>query len=336
MNEYLNLCKESNESMSGIDYAYLTKVFEEHEKLQTEVSELKRSLEDINYKYETLIAMRENDMQKFQDLEEKHSKEIEDIKKVIEIQQQKIQTLGSMATQNEDDVRISGGTITGLSAPLTVEIGGTGLNSLGMAGHALTTNKAENATQWSAVDALNLDNVPDINSLNAYNTPGTYHVRPNAADAPPSWSKGNSCLTVRRFETMIDQKLYDIQNCNEYVRYSANSGATWTNWLPTIEHFVQVVALHGGNQTIDAKVTTKIEFNGFYHPSIFRNDEFGWNTTNYNFVAPFTGYYLFIFSLNLTASTAITTSPTICTYVYKDNSIIQNKGTNWISGIIQN
>lgn len=140
-------------------------------------------------------------------------------------------------------------------------------------------------------------------------------------------------MTVRRYGTMINQKLYDIQNCNEYVRYSANSGATWTNWLPTIERFVQVVARHGGDQAIAANVTTKIEFNGFYHKSIFISDEFGWSTTNYNFVVPFTGLYKFEFSINLTASTAITTSPKICTYVYNNNSIIQNKGTNWISGI---
>lgn len=139
------------------------------------------------------------------------------------MQQQKIQTLGSMVIQNEDDVKILGGTITGLSAHLTVESGETGLDSLEMAVNALTTNKNENATQWNPTDVLNLDNVPDINSLNANNTPVAYHVRPNAADAPSSWSKGNSCLTVRRYETMIDQKLYDIQNCNEYVRYSASS-----------------------------------------------------------------------------------------------------------------
>lgn len=112
---------------------------------------------------------------------------------------------------------------------MTVESGGTGLNSLGMAGHALTTSKVKNATQWWAVDVLNLENVPDMNSPNAYNTPRTYHVQLYAADAPSSWSEGNSCLTVRRFETKIDQKLNVIQNCTEYVGYSANSGATWTN-----------------------------------------------------------------------------------------------------------
>ncbi|KAK8857421.1 hypothetical protein M9Y10_015826 [Tritrichomonas musculus] len=68
-----------------------------------------------------------------------------------------------------------------------------------------------------------------MNSPNAYNALRTYHVQLYAADAPSSWSEGNSCLTVRRFETKIDQKLNVIQNCTEYVGYSANSGATWTN-----------------------------------------------------------------------------------------------------------
>ena len=190
----------------------LYKEYEEHDKLQYKISVLERSLENMKSKYETLISLCENNKQTFQHLEEEQSKEVEDIKKIIEMQQQKIQTLGSMAIQNEDDVKILGGTITGLSAPLTVESGETGLDSFEMAVHALTTNKNENATQWNPADVLNLDNVPDINSLNAYNTPVAYHVRPNDADAPSSWSKGNSCLTVRRYETMIDQKLYDIQN----------------------------------------------------------------------------------------------------------------------------
>lgn len=136
LEECLSLYKEQNES---IVYAYLAKVSEEHDKLESEVSELKKSFEDMKNKCDmqkSLIAILENNIQKFQHLEEKHSKEIEDIKKMFEMQQQKIETLGSMETQNEDDVRISGGTITGLSAPMTVEIGGTGLNTLGMAGQA--------------------------------------------------------------------------------------------------------------------------------------------------------------------------------------------------------
>lgn len=55
------------------------KEYEEHDKLQYKISVLERSLENMKSKYETLISLCENNKQTFHHLEEKQSKEIEDI-----------------------------------------------------------------------------------------------------------------------------------------------------------------------------------------------------------------------------------------------------------------
>jgi hypothetical protein len=55
-----------------------------------------------------------------------------------------VPSLGTMATQNANNVAITGGTITGLSAALPVASGGTGLTSAGANGNILTSN----GTAW--------------------------------------------------------------------------------------------------------------------------------------------------------------------------------------------
>lgn len=60
-------------------------------------------------------------------------------------------TLGTMASQNADDVAITGGTITGLDSALPIASGGTGLTSVGTDGQVLTSTGTAIAWETPAV-----------------------------------------------------------------------------------------------------------------------------------------------------------------------------------------
>jgi len=57
-------------------------------------------------------------------------------------------SLGTISSQDADNVSITGGSITGLSSALPIGSGGTGLTSVGSAGSVLTSNG--NAASWVA------------------------------------------------------------------------------------------------------------------------------------------------------------------------------------------
>ena len=80
-------------------------------------------------------------------------------------------TLGSMSTQASDavaitggtmaDVAITGGTVSGLTTPLAVASGGTGLNAFGASSQSMLVNKTANALAWHEVDCLDIANLKD-------------------------------------------------------------------------------------------------------------------------------------------------------------------------------
>ena len=59
------------------------------------------------------------------------------------------------------DVAITGGTISGLTTPLAVASGGTGLNALGTASQSMLVNKTADALAWHEVDCLDIANLKD-------------------------------------------------------------------------------------------------------------------------------------------------------------------------------
>lgn len=113
------------------------------------------------------------------------------------------ESLGSMAEQNSNNVNITGGTISGLTTPLAVASGGTGLNALGTAGKCLSVNKTEDALEYHPFDCLDVSNVKNAlannTDLNTITTPGSYWIADatSAVNRPKVWAGGLMGLTVK-------------------------------------------------------------------------------------------------------------------------------------------
>ena len=149
-------------------------------------------------------------------------------------------TLGSMSTQDSTNVNITGGTISGLTTPLAVASGGTGLNALGTVGDGLITARG-NTTAWSAMDCLDIVKTQRIlnASLNDYSTPGSFEVTgTNVTDRPATATAGATAnLVVRKIYTHVWQDYYDIWDGNHFYRSSQNGGTTWSDWKPLTQGF---------------------------------------------------------------------------------------------------
>ncbi len=143
-------------------------------------------------------------------------------------------TLGTMSAQDSTNVNITGGTVSGLTTPLAVASGGTGLNALGTVGDGLITARG-NTTAWSAMDCLNVVNTQQIMnaSLNDYNTPGSFEVTgTNVTDRPAqATTNATANLIVRKIYTHTYQKYIDIWGGGvEWTRFSQDGGTTWSVW----------------------------------------------------------------------------------------------------------
>lgn len=144
-------------------------------------------------------------------------------------------TLGTMSAQNANAVNITGGTISGLTTPLAVASGGTGLNALGTVGDGLITARG-NTTAWSAMDCLDIVKTQQIlnASLNDYSTPGSFEVTGTNVTDRPATATANATanLVVRRILTHVWQDYYDIYGGNHFYRSSQDGGTTWSDWKP--------------------------------------------------------------------------------------------------------
>lgn len=244
-------------------------------------------------------------------------------------------TLGTMSAQDSTNVNITGGTVSGLTTPLAVASGGTGLNAFGTAGDGLITARG-NTTAWSAMDCLDIVKTQQIMnaSLNDYNTPGSFEITgTNVTGRPATATAGETAnLVVRKIYTHIWQDYYDIWGDKRFYRSSTNGGTTWSEWEYLNHPFFQAVQITGGNQTISVNTTTQLAFNTINRQNYTPEAGYGWNTTNHNFVAPFAGNFVFSLDINLSAGTNLTSYPGLKMYLYKNGSVASNKGTNWENG----
>ena len=244
-------------------------------------------------------------------------------------------TLGTMSAQNSDTVNITGGTISGLTTPLAVASGGTGLNAFGTAGDGLITARG-NTTAWSAMDCLDIVKTQQIMnaSLNDYNTPGSFEITGiNVTDRPATATAGGTAnLVVRKIYTHTWQDYYDIWGGKRFYRMSQDGGTTWSDWEYLNHPFFQAVQRSGGDQAISASTTTQLAFNMISKQNYTPEAGYGWDTTNHNFVAPFAGNFVFSLDINLSAGANITSNPGFVMYLYKNGSVASNKGTNWENG----
>ena len=148
------------------------------------------------------------------------------------------ETLGTMADQNANAVAITGGTISGLTAPLPVASGGTGLNALGTANYSLVTNGSADALTWALNDILNNKHfaITANTDLNTILTPGTYCCESGATTATllnkPANMGNSSFLMIVRYITGNYWQQEIISNENKrWSRQYQISGTTWSDWL---------------------------------------------------------------------------------------------------------
>jgi hypothetical protein len=153
-------------------------------------------------------------------------------------------TLGSMSAQASDavaitggtmaDVAITGGTISGITTPLAVADGGTGLNVLGTAGQAPVVNENAYGLVYHPVEFLRPFG-PAITDLNTATTPGTWIVSSTATNKPPLATTAYHFLVVRQQRNITNymwQDFREIGSNKRFTRYTNDSGTTWSDWIP--------------------------------------------------------------------------------------------------------
>lgn len=146
------------------------------------------------------------------------------------------ESLGSMAEQNANAVNITGGTISGLTTPLAVASGGTGLNALGTAGKCLSVNKTEDALEYHPFDCLDVSNVKNAlannTDLNTITTPGSYWTADatSVVNRPKVWAGNLMGLTVKELGA---GGVVQFANgfCDIHFSRTYNIGAnSWSEW----------------------------------------------------------------------------------------------------------
>ena len=148
-------------------------------------------------------------------------------------------TLGTMSAQNANAVAITGGTISGLTAPLAVASGGTGLNAFGTASQSMLVNKTADALAWHEVDCLDIANLKnslaDSTDLNTITTPGTYWMQngDSAVNKPTIMTSNSIRVTVKQINTnnVIQTVETAISNQHFFRTYQIDS-STWSDWSP--------------------------------------------------------------------------------------------------------
>lgn len=197
-------------------------------------------------------------------------------------------TLGTMSAQNANAVAITGGTISGLTTPLAVADGGTGLNALGTACQTPVVNSTADALVYAPVDLLTPTG-PNIADLDTAVTAGTWVVTGTAANKPSLASSNYSFVVVRVYSTTyIYQTFHDTSNNHKFTRYSKNTGTTWSDWIPLgwcpgvriTGSENNTIASTGGATVLATDLNTVVydDFNGY-------------NTTTHFYTIPLTGVW---------------------------------------------
>lgn len=181
-------------------------------------------------------------------------------------------TLGTMSAQDATNVNITGGTISGLTTPLAVADGGTGLNAFGTASQSMLVNKTANALAWHEVDCLDIanlkDGLADNTDLNTITTPGTYWMQngSTAVNKPANMTSNSTRITVKQINTNnIIQTIETAISNQHFVRTFQIDTSTWSDWIGqgTVAHYVHchlenAISLTGGSNVIVWDTVDKI------------------------------------------------------------------------------
>ena len=146
-------------------------------------------------------------------------------------------TLGTMSAQDASAVNITGGTISGLTTPLAVADGGTGLNALGTANYSLATNGNADVLTWMLNDRLDSQHfaIAANTDLNTLMTPGVYCCSSGTTTATltnkPADMSNTAFLMIIRYITSNYWQQEIISNENKrWSRQYQISGTTWSEW----------------------------------------------------------------------------------------------------------
>lgn len=240
-------------------------------------------------------------------------------------------TLGTMSAQNSETVNITGGTISGLTTPLAVASGGTGLNAVGNSAEVPIVNSTGDGLVYGPADLLNcsIAQVYWANDLNTVTTAGSKWVSAAATNRPSYATSGVAALMVVRVHgTYARQEYYDTTTGREFVRYTLDSGSTWSDWVYLNHQFFQCARATASSHPISANTTTILDFDTTNFSSYTLPAGYGWDSTNKHFVVPFNGYFVFRLDANFSGG-PLGAEAGLIFYLYKNGSLVSNKGTNF-------
>lgn len=231
-------------------------------------------------------------------------------------------TLGSMSTQASDavaitggtmaDVAITGGTVSGLTTPLAVASGGTGLNAFGASSQSMLVNKTANALAWHEVDCLDIanlkDGLADNTNLNTITTPGTYWMQngATAVNKPATMTSNSIRITVKQINTNnIIQTVETAISNQHFVRTYQIDSLTWSSWKNDKEWFsVTYVSTDGSTGayfSLPAGVETAIPWL-YIGPSSNDLATLTWAATGSKIKIKSGGYYMVFYNIALTSA----------------------------------
>lgn len=225
-------------------------------------------------------------------------------------------TLGTMSAQNSTNVNITGGTISGLTTPLAVASGGTGLNALGTAGKCLSVNKTEDALEYHPFDCLDVSNVKNAlannTDLNTITTPGSYWIADatNAVNRPKVWAGGLMGLTVKELGAggivQFANGFSDIHFSRTY-NIGANS---WSEWRSINGNPCFNVYLSSNTAISCVSSYALVPFD-----SVGKDNYGAFSTATHLYTLPLSGFWMF--SLKVQCVSAILHAPAYLSF-YKN------------------
>lgn len=252
-------------------------------------------------------------------------------------------TLGTMSTQNANAVNITGGSISGLTTPLPVASGGTGLNALGTASQSLLVNKTADALAWHEVDCLDIANLKNSlangTDLNTITAPGTYWLQngASAVNRPATMTSNSIVITVKQINTNnLIQTVETAVSNQHFVRTYNISGASWSSWSIAGDWFkVNYVSTDGSNGTsafsLPANTETAIPFL-YIGPSSNNLATLTWAATGSKITIKSGGTYMLFYNIALAPSAnganhvLFRTTSVNSHYLYSWKSITQATG----------
>lgn len=212
-------------------------------------------------------------------------------------------TLGTMSAQNANAVNITGGTISGLTTPLAVASGGTGLNALGTAGKCLSVNKTEDALEYHPFDCLDVSNVKNAlannTDLNTITTPGSYWIADatSAVNRPKVWAGNLMGLTIKELGAGGIVQFANGFGDIHFSRTYNISGNSWSEWRSINGNPCFNVYLSSNTSISCGSSYALVPFD-----SVGKDNYGAFNTATHLYTLPLGGFWMFSLKVHCVSS----------------------------------